>query len=54
MLEYWNVGMAPFGQINACGGDNGRYLFEKFPYARTCEDVFNLLPVNISRIDLTN
>jgi len=19
MLEYWNDGMAPFGQINACG-----------------------------------
>jgi len=19
MLEYWNVGMEPFGQINACG-----------------------------------
>jgi hypothetical protein len=23
MLEYWNIGMAPFGQINACGGDAG-------------------------------
>jgi hypothetical protein len=22
MLEYWNDGMAPFGQINACGGDS--------------------------------
>jgi hypothetical protein len=21
MLEYWNDGMAPFGQINAYGGD---------------------------------
>jgi hypothetical protein len=21
MLEYWNDGMAPFGQINACGGE---------------------------------
>jgi len=20
MMEYWNNGMAPFGQINACGG----------------------------------
>jgi hypothetical protein len=20
MVEYWNNGMAPFGQINACGG----------------------------------
>ena len=25
-----------------------RYLFEKFPYAKTSEDVFNLLPMNIS------
>jgi hypothetical protein len=23
MLEYWNNGMAPFGQINACGEDAG-------------------------------
>jgi hypothetical protein len=23
MLEKWNDGMAPFGQINACGGDAG-------------------------------
>jgi hypothetical protein len=22
MLEYWNDGVAPFGQINACGGNN--------------------------------
>lgn len=29
-----------------------RYLFEKFPYAKTSEDVFNLLPVNVSKIDL--
>ena len=29
-----------------------RYLFEKFPYAKTSEDVFNLLPMNISEIDL--
>jgi hypothetical protein len=21
MLEYWNDGVAPFGQINACGGE---------------------------------
>ena len=29
-----------------------RYLFEKFPYAKTSEDVFNLLPMNISKVDL--
>ena len=29
-----------------------RYLFEKFPYAKTSEDVFNLLPMNISEADL--
>ena len=29
-----------------------RYLFEKFPYAKTSEDVFNLLPMNISEFDL--
>jgi len=29
-----------------------RYLFEKFPYAKTSEDVFNLLPMNILEIDL--
>lgn len=29
-----------------------RYLFEKFPYAKTSEDVFNLLPINILKIDL--
>jgi hypothetical protein len=29
-----------------------RYLFEKFPYAKTSEDVFNLLPMNISEKDL--
>ena len=30
-----------------------RYLFEKFPYAKTSEDIFNLLPMNISESDLT-
>ncbi len=29
-----------------------RYLFDKFPYAKTSEDVFNLLPMNILKIDL--
>jgi transposase len=29
-----------------------RFLFEKFPYAQTAEDVFNLLPMNILEIDL--
>ena len=29
-----------------------RYLFEKFPYAKTSEDVFNLLPMNVLEIDL--
>ena len=29
-----------------------RYLFEKFPYAKTSEDVFNLLPMNISVLKL--
>ena len=29
-----------------------RYLFEKLPYAKTSEDVFNLLPMNISELDL--
>jgi hypothetical protein len=29
-----------------------RYLFEKFPYAKTSEDVFFLLPMNISEVDL--
>ena len=29
-----------------------RYLFEKFPYAETSEDVSNLLPMNILEIDL--
>jgi hypothetical protein len=30
-----------------------RYLFEKLPHANTSEDVFNLVPMNISEIDLT-
>lgn len=30
-----------------------RYLFEKFPYAKTSEDVFNLLPMNVLETDLT-
>ena len=30
-----------------------RYLFEKFPYAKTSEDVFNLLPMNVLEIELT-
>ena len=29
-----------------------KYLFERFPYAKTSEDVFNLLPMNISITDL--
>lgn len=29
-----------------------RYLFERFLYDKTSEDVFNLLPMNISKIDL--
>ena len=29
-----------------------RYLFEKYPYAKTSEDVFNLLPMNVLEIDL--
>jgi transposase len=29
-----------------------RFLFEKFPYAQTAEDVFNLLPMNILGVDL--
>ncbi|UCH97484.1 MAG: hypothetical protein JSV88_11700 [Candidatus Aminicenantes bacterium] len=30
MLEYWNDRMAPFGQINACGGNqNGIYRENK-------------------------
>ena len=29
-----------------------KYLFEKFPYAKTSEDVFNLLPMNISDLEL--
>ena len=29
-----------------------RYLFEKFPYAKTSEDIFNILPMNILEIDL--
>ena len=29
-----------------------RYLFEKFPYAKTSEDIFSLLPMNILEIDL--
>jgi hypothetical protein len=31
MLEYWNDGMAPFGQINACGGDSGDRWFCRHP-----------------------
>jgi hypothetical protein len=27
MLEKWNDGMAPFGQINACGGGRGDHRF---------------------------
>ncbi len=30
-----------------------RYLFEKFPYSKTSKDVFDLLPMNILKIDLT-
>lgn len=29
-----------------------KYLFEKFPYAKSPEDIFNLLPMNVSEIDL--
>jgi transposase len=31
-----------------------QYLFEKFPYAKTSEDVFNLLPMNISKSNFKN
>ena len=31
-----------------------RYLFEKFPFAKTSEDVFDLLHVNIPVKNLTN
>lgn len=29
-----------------------KYLFEKYPYAKTSGDVFNLMPMNISKVDL--
>jgi len=29
-----------------------RYLFEKYPYAKTSEDIFNLLPMNVSKEEL--
>ncbi len=29
-----------------------RYLFEKYPYAKTSEDIFNLLPMNVHKADL--
>ena len=29
-----------------------KYLFKKFPYAKTSEDIFNLLPMNISEMSL--
>lgn len=29
-----------------------KYLFEKYPYAKTSEDIFNLLPMNVLKIDL--
>jgi len=28
------------------------YLFEKYPYAKSSEDIFNLLPMNVSKADL--
>jgi hypothetical protein len=28
-MEYWNDGAAPFGQINACGGDGGDDILKK-------------------------
>ena len=29
-----------------------RYLFEKYPYVKTSEDIFNLLPMNVHKADL--
>jgi len=29
-----------------------RYLFEKYPYDKTSEDIFNLLPMNVNKADL--
>ena len=29
-----------------------KYLFEKYPYAKTSEDIFNLLPMNVHKADL--
>ena len=29
-----------------------QYLFEKYPYAKTSEDIFNLLPMNVHKADL--
>ncbi|MCK4431586.1 MAG: transposase domain-containing protein [Candidatus Aminicenantes bacterium] len=31
-----------------------RYLFEKYPYAKTSEDVFNLLPLGVSKSEIEN
>ena len=29
-----------------------RHLFEKYPYAKSSEDIFNLLPMNVHKADL--
>jgi len=28
MLKYWDIGVAPFGQINACGGTTRFFFFD--------------------------
>lgn len=31
-----------------------KYIFEKFPYVKIPEDIFNLLPMNIDKPDFKN
>jgi hypothetical protein len=48
MLEYWNDGMAPFGQINACGGDGWDQRFT----ASFSIDTAAILILRIARLRL--
>jgi len=59
-LKYWGSGLVfcithLFCNPTDCVKNTGRHSFfhfiEKFPYTKTSKDVFNLLPMNISKID---
>jgi hypothetical protein len=42
MVEYWNDGMAPFGQINACGEDGWDQRFSFSLTTNACNAIIPL------------